>query len=97
MKSKALLTAVLLAATNFAWANGGLSVDNVEQAYIGKYFVGPTSNGEASSAKLISGPSYNGKTFVGPSSRGETSNDKLISGPSYNGKTFVGPSVHGMS
>ena len=31
MKSKALLIAVLLAATNFAWANGGISVDNVEQ------------------------------------------------------------------
>jgi len=31
MKSKALLTAVLLAATNFAWANGGISIDNVEQ------------------------------------------------------------------
>ena len=31
MKVKALLTAVLLAATNFAWANGGMSVDNVEQ------------------------------------------------------------------
>ena len=32
MKAKALLTAVLLAATNFAWANGGLSIDNVEQS-----------------------------------------------------------------
>lgn len=31
MKAKALLTAVLLAATNFAWANGGLSIDTVEQ------------------------------------------------------------------
>ena len=31
MKAKALITAVLLAATNFAWANGGLSIDNVEQ------------------------------------------------------------------
>jgi|GEM_PF-1853990 hypothetical protein len=31
MKAKALLTAVLLAATNFAWANGGLTIDNVEQ------------------------------------------------------------------
>ena len=31
MKAKALLTAVLLAATNFAWAQGGLSLDNVEQ------------------------------------------------------------------
>ncbi len=31
MKSKALLTAVLLAATNFAWAQGGLSIDNAEQ------------------------------------------------------------------
>jgi len=31
MKSKALLTAVLLAATNSAWPNGGLSVDNVEK------------------------------------------------------------------
>ncbi|MGI9227924.1 MAG: hypothetical protein ACR2PU_03940 [Gammaproteobacteria bacterium] len=28
MKAKALLTAVLLAATNFAWANGGVSLDN---------------------------------------------------------------------
>ena len=26
---KALLTAVLLTATNFAWASGGLSIDNV--------------------------------------------------------------------
>ena len=31
MKAKGLLTAVLLVATNFAWAQGGLSVDNVEQ------------------------------------------------------------------
>ena len=31
MKSKALITAVFLAATNFAWAQGGLSIDNVEQ------------------------------------------------------------------
>ena len=31
MKVKALLTAVLLAATNFAWAQGGLTIDNVEQ------------------------------------------------------------------
>ena len=30
MKSKALLAAVLLAATNFAWAQGGLSIDNAE-------------------------------------------------------------------
>jgi len=30
MKAKALLTAVLLAATNFAWASGGLSIDSVE-------------------------------------------------------------------
>lgn len=30
MKTKALLTAVLLAASNFAWAQGGLSIDNVE-------------------------------------------------------------------
>ena len=30
MKSKALITAVLLAATNFAWAQGGLSLDTVE-------------------------------------------------------------------
>lgn len=31
MKAKGLLTAVLLVASNFAWAQGGLSVDNVEQ------------------------------------------------------------------
>lgn len=31
MKTKALLTAVLLAVSNFAWAQGGLSIDNVEQ------------------------------------------------------------------
>lgn len=31
MKAKALLTAVLLATTNFAWAQGGLSIENVEQ------------------------------------------------------------------
>ena len=31
MKAKALLTAVLLAATNFAWAQGGLGIDNVGQ------------------------------------------------------------------
>lgn len=30
MKSKAFLTTVLLAATNFAWAQGGLSLDTVE-------------------------------------------------------------------
>ena len=31
MKAKALLTAVLLAATNFAWAQGGLDINNAEQ------------------------------------------------------------------
>lgn len=31
MKAKALLTAILLASTNIALANGGLSIDNVEQ------------------------------------------------------------------
>jgi len=31
MKAKGLLTAVLLVATNFAWAQGGLSIDNVAQ------------------------------------------------------------------
>ena len=31
MKVKALLTAALLAATNLALANGGLTIDNVEQ------------------------------------------------------------------
>ena len=30
MKAKALLTAVLLAATNFAWAQGGLSIDTAQ-------------------------------------------------------------------
>ena len=30
MKSKALLTAVLLTATNLAWAQGGLSIDNAD-------------------------------------------------------------------
>jgi len=31
MKTKALAIAILLAATNFAWAQGGLGIDNVEQ------------------------------------------------------------------
>ena len=31
MKAKGLVTVVLLAVTNFAWAQGGLSIDNVEQ------------------------------------------------------------------
>lgn len=31
MKTKVLTTAVLLATTNFAWANGGLTIDNVEE------------------------------------------------------------------
>jgi len=31
MKTKVLITAILLAATNFASAQGGLSIDNVEQ------------------------------------------------------------------
>lgn len=31
MKGKAIITAVLLAASNFALANGGLSIDNVQQ------------------------------------------------------------------
>ena len=31
MKAKALLTAVLLAATNFAWAQGGLGIGQVEK------------------------------------------------------------------
>lgn len=31
MKLKALLTAVLFAMTNFAWANGGLTIDDVNQ------------------------------------------------------------------
>ena len=31
MKAKGLVTVVLFAATNFAWAQGGLGIDNVEQ------------------------------------------------------------------
>lgn len=31
MKIKALLTAVLLATSNLAWAQGGLTIDNVRQ------------------------------------------------------------------
>ena len=31
MKEIALITAVLLATTNFVWASGGLSIDKVEQ------------------------------------------------------------------
>ena len=31
MKAKAIVTTVLLAASNFAAANGGLGIDNVEQ------------------------------------------------------------------
>ena len=31
MKAKALITATLLAFTNFAWAQGGLGIDNAEQ------------------------------------------------------------------
>ena len=31
MKAKALLIAVFLAATNFAWAQGGLDINNAEQ------------------------------------------------------------------
>lgn len=30
MKVKAILTAVLLTVTNFVWASGGLSIDNVK-------------------------------------------------------------------
>ena len=31
MKTKAIITAVLLAATNMAWASGGLSIDSVDE------------------------------------------------------------------
>ena len=31
MKAKGIVTAVLLSATSFAWAQGGLGIDNVEQ------------------------------------------------------------------
>ena len=70
MKSKALLTAVLLAATNFAWASGGISGG---QVWNGKTFVDPHSSVQTSSRMLDNGQAYNGKNFVGPASSDQSS------------------------
>jgi len=93
MKSKALLIAVLLAASNFAWANGGISVNNDEQqpSYTGQYFNGPSVNGTSASVKLNNGPSYTGQYFNGPSVKGLSSSGRLNTG-TYNGKYFTGAS-----
>ena len=45
MKAKGLLVAVLLAATNFAWAQGGLSIDNVEK------YMGPNDHKSANDSQ----------------------------------------------
>ncbi|QMU61301.1 MAG: hypothetical protein GKR92_06160 [Gammaproteobacteria bacterium] len=96
MKSKALLTAVLLAASNFAWAQGGISVDNFEQ----HYGVAPVDTSQASS--FSSDESYVdlsklGKPSSGPAYRGGPSNGPVFFDLSILGKPSNGPTYNGQS
>lgn len=96
MKSKALLTAVLLAASNFAWANGGITVDNFEQQYgvatVETNHVGPFSS-DTSYVDL----SGIGKPSSGPAYRGESSSNTFVFDLNAIGKPSNGPSYNGAS
>ena len=93
MKTKALLTAVLLAATNFAWAQGGITVDNFEQHYGAQVdtnhvrpFSSDKSNVDLSDiGKPSNGPAYRGKASNGLSTFNLSDIGKPSNGPSYSG------------
>ena len=96
MKTKALLTAVLLAASNFAWANGGITVDNFEQNYEITTFdtkqVSPFSS-DTSHIDL----SVIGKPSSGPSYRSTSSSNKSVFDLNKIGKPSSGPSYNDAS
>jgi len=91
MKSKALLTAVLLAASNFAWANGGITPDNFEQ-----YLKVDNGVATADTNQVRSSSSFDlnklGKPSTGPVYRGESSNQPVYFNLSDIGKPSNGPS-----
>ena len=92
MKSKALLTAVLLAATNFAWAQGGITPDNFAQHYE-VADVGITSVNEMSYIDL----NELRKPSTGPAYRGASSGEQFVFDLNAIGKPSNGPAYHGAS
>ena len=92
MKSKALLTAVLLAATNFAWAQGGITVDNFAQHY-------EVANVETTSVSEMSYIDLNElrKPSSGPAYRGTSSSEQFVFDLNAIGKPSNGPAYHGAS
>ena len=95
MKIKALLIAILLAATNFAWANGGITVDNFEQYSNVKNEVAEVSTNQVKSSLINSYvvyPSDIGKPSSGPAYNGSTSNERIYCNLSNIGKPSSGPS-----
>ncbi|MGH1537954.1 MAG: hypothetical protein ACRBDX_07890 [Gammaproteobacteria bacterium] len=94
MKTKALLTAALIATTNFAWAQGGITVDNFEQ-YMN------VSNGvpkiESNQVRTYSNEPFYfnlneiGKPSSGPVYSGQSSKDPVYFNLSDIGKPSSGP------
>ena len=96
MKSKALLTAVLLAATNFAWANGGITVDNFEQHY-GVASVDTNQVSLSSSNMSYIDLNELGKPSSGPAYKGTSSSEQFVFDLNEIGKPSSGPAYHGAS
>ena len=95
MKSKALLTAVLLAATNFAWANGGITVDNFDRYSNTDNEIVKVGTNQVKSSLINSHvvyPSDIGKPSSGPAYSGSTSNEQIFCNLSNIGKPSSGPS-----
>ena len=92
MKSKALLTAVLLAATNFAWAQGGITPDNFAQHY-------EVADVEITSVNEMSYIDLNElrKPSTGPAYRGASSGEQFVFDLNAIGKPSNGPAYHGAS
>ena len=93
MKSKALLTAVLLAATNFAWAQGGgLTPDNFAYHY-------GVSNAKTSSVSGMSyiDPNELRKPSSGPAYKGTSSSEQFVIDLNEIGKPSSGPAYGGAS
>jgi hypothetical protein len=96
MKSKALLTAVLLAATNFAWAQGGITPDNFEQNY-GVATVDTNHVSPFSSDNSYVDVSGIGKPSTGPAYRGQSSSNRFVFDLNEIGKPSSGPAYNGAS
>ena len=95
MKTKALLIAILLSATNFAWANGGITVDNYAQHIKTNNEVAETNTSQVRSVAINSQvvyPSDIGKPSNGPAFQGSTSYEQSTCNLADLGKPSSGPS-----